>query len=362
VARFSLSVLCEGVVVDKVFQVFVSSTYEDLIEERRQVREALVKAGYMPAGMEFFPAVDEQQLKYIKRVIDRSDYYIVIVGGRYGSVARDNLSFTEKEYNYALKKKIPVLAFLPADPDKIEVGKADTRSSQAKKLKAFRDRLSKTVRMIDHWTDAKDLSKNVVIAVGNQVNLTPGVGWVRGDQTFDPKLLQEMEGVRIENEALKRRLEQFESAPGNAFIYGGFGRRSLLRSEDHSEARIRAQVTMANYGKGAGFIQHIEVGKGNLDEGLPPTPHYSGKFEILDFYFPEMKMSDVRATRAWIEIPGDGRHVVFQRVWYTDQSTNSLNFSGSIYRLEAVSEGDHTRIIDEPILGGSEYWSWGKVA
>jgi hypothetical protein len=66
--------------MDKVFQVFVSSTYEDLKEERQQVREALAKAGYMPAGMEFFPAVDEQQLKYIKRIIDRSDYYVVMWG------------------------------------------------------------------------------------------------------------------------------------------------------------------------------------------------------------------------------------------------------------------------------------------
>jgi hypothetical protein len=170
-----------------------------------------------------------------------------------------------------------------------------------------------------------------------------------------------MEGMRVENDALKRRLEQFESAPGHAFIYGGFGRRNLLQSEGHPEARIMAQVTMANYGKGPGFIQYIEVGEGSLDEGLPAQPVYSKRFDILDFYFPEMKMSDVRPTRAWIEIPGDGRHVVFQRVWYTDQSTNSLNFSGSIYRLEAVSQGGQTRIIDEPILAGSAYWNWGKV-
>ena len=44
--------------MDKVFQVFVSSTYEDLQEERRQVNMTLAKAGYIPAGMELFPAVD----------------------------------------------------------------------------------------------------------------------------------------------------------------------------------------------------------------------------------------------------------------------------------------------------------------
>ena len=96
--------------MDRVDQVFVSSTYADLRDERRRVSETLAKAGYIPAGMELFPAADERQLEYIKRVIDRSDYYVVIVGGRYGTLADDNLSCTEKEYEYALARKIPVLA------------------------------------------------------------------------------------------------------------------------------------------------------------------------------------------------------------------------------------------------------------
>ncbi len=72
--------------MDKVYQVFVSSTYSDLLEERRRVSETLAKAGYIPVGMELFPATDLQQLEFIKRIIDRSDYYVVIVAGRYGSL------------------------------------------------------------------------------------------------------------------------------------------------------------------------------------------------------------------------------------------------------------------------------------
>src|SRR5260370_23693696 len=118
--------------MEKFYQVFVSSTFEDLKDEGREVSETLAKAGYMPAGMELFPAADEQQLEYIKRVIDRSDYYVVIVGGRYGSLADDKISFTEKEYEYAVERKIPVLAFLHANPDAIPVGKTDKKSSLEK--------------------------------------------------------------------------------------------------------------------------------------------------------------------------------------------------------------------------------------
>jgi hypothetical protein len=127
--------------MDKVYQVFVSSTYSDLADERRRVSETLAKAGYIPTGMELFPATDLQQLEFIKRVIDRCDYYVVIIGGRYGSLADDNVSFTEKEYEYALSKQIPVLAFLHSNPDKIEVGKTDQNEQQALRLRDFRERL-----------------------------------------------------------------------------------------------------------------------------------------------------------------------------------------------------------------------------
>jgi hypothetical protein len=191
--------------MDKVYQVFISSTYADLAEERRRVSETLSKAGYIPSGMELFPATDQQQLDFIKRVIDRCDYYVVIIGGRYGSLADDSVSFTEKEYDYALSRGIPVLAFLHENPERIAVGRTDKDEEKAKKLRAFRDRLAKG-RIVDFWTEPQELCTKVVIAVVNATNLTAGVGWVRGDQAIDPKVLQELERLRIENAAQARQL------------------------------------------------------------------------------------------------------------------------------------------------------------
>jgi len=67
--------------MDKLFHVFVSSTYSDLQEERSRVSEGLSKAGQVPEGMEIFPASSQKQIDFIKSVIDRCDYYVVIVGG-----------------------------------------------------------------------------------------------------------------------------------------------------------------------------------------------------------------------------------------------------------------------------------------
>ena len=201
--------------MDKVYQVFVSSTFSDLQDERKQVSDTLAKSGFIPAGMELFPATDEQQLAFIKRVIDRCDYYVVIVGARYGSLDGDK-SFTEKEYEYALEKKIPILAFIHQNPGKIEFDKAESDPDQIRRLDSFRARLA-TSRIVAFWNNVSDLRTEVLTAVTNAVNLAPGAGWVRGDQAIDPKILQEMERLRVgfeshEARAIRRTRSMTEAA------------------------------------------------------------------------------------------------------------------------------------------------------
>ena len=93
------------------YQIFISSTYEDLKDERRKVRDAILEAMHFPVGMELFGAADETAWKVIERTIDDSDYYVLILGNRYGSETNEGISYTQKEYMYARSKGIPVLAF-----------------------------------------------------------------------------------------------------------------------------------------------------------------------------------------------------------------------------------------------------------
>jgi len=73
--------------MNKRYQVFVSSTYADLREERSKVIQTIMELDCLPAGMEIFPAIDEEQFNFIKRIIDDCDYYLLIIGGRYGSLS-----------------------------------------------------------------------------------------------------------------------------------------------------------------------------------------------------------------------------------------------------------------------------------
>ena len=72
--------------MEKKYQVFISSTYIDLVEARKKVRDAILSMYHFPVGMEFFGAANEEQWQIISETIDSSDYYVLIVGQRYGSV------------------------------------------------------------------------------------------------------------------------------------------------------------------------------------------------------------------------------------------------------------------------------------
>ena len=128
--------------MEKRYQAFVSSTYTDLIEERAEVIQALLELNCMPAGMELFPAANDTQWEWIKRVIKESDYYIVVVAGRYGSVSTlTGQSYTEMEYRYAVEIGKPVIAFLHENPDELVVGKTERDPASQQKLIKFRELL-----------------------------------------------------------------------------------------------------------------------------------------------------------------------------------------------------------------------------
>lgn len=100
----------------KKLQVFVSSTYEDLKVDRQAAVSAILKAGHIPAGMELFTSGDKSQMDTIRRWIDESDVYMLILGGRYGSVEpTTGVSYTELEYDYALELEKPLFAVVIKD-------------------------------------------------------------------------------------------------------------------------------------------------------------------------------------------------------------------------------------------------------
>ena len=187
------------------YQVFVSSTYTDLVSERHAVMMALLQLGALPAGMELFPAADDEAWVLIRRVIDDSDYYLLVIGGRYGSVDKDGLSYTEREYDYATSQQKPVMAFLHGDPGKLSFDHSEGDPAAREKLDAFRRKVQ-GAKHVKYWASADDLSGKIALSFASFIRTYPAVGWVRGDQTDSPETLRKLTSAQEELSRLKNQL------------------------------------------------------------------------------------------------------------------------------------------------------------
>lgn len=191
--------------MEKRYQVFLSSTYADLREERSRVLQVLMEMDCIPAGMELFPAADEEQWQFIGRVIDDCDYYVLIIGGRYGSLTPQGVSYTEREYDYALGKNIPVLAFLHEQPEQIPVGKSDIDPEARAKLETFRTKVSQG-RLVKFWKSAEELPGLVALSLSKTIKTHPAVGWIRASAAPTNELLSELNEVRKRNSEIEAEL------------------------------------------------------------------------------------------------------------------------------------------------------------
>jgi Domain of unknown function (DUF4062) len=111
----------------------------------------VISAGDFPVQMESFPAADEDQFEFIKALIDKCDYYVLIVAGRYGHPADNGMSYTEKEYRYAVSRGIPVLVMLHGDSDNIPAKKSEDSVEGKNRLAAFVAEVQ-TNRLRKTWT------------------------------------------------------------------------------------------------------------------------------------------------------------------------------------------------------------------
>jgi hypothetical protein len=208
--------------MQRKYQVFISSTFRDLVEERQDVLRSVLDMGHIPSGMEIFPAADVEQFEYIKKIIDECDYYVLIVGARYGSVDSAGVSFTEKEYHYAVSEKKTVLAFIHRDVGSIPTNKTDSDPALQSKLDMFRAEVVKG-RLVQSWTAKEELKAKVIIALHKTMSEYPATGWMRADAAASEDLLAQINRLRLENDELRQKATpQFEGTEQLAALESKF--------------------------------------------------------------------------------------------------------------------------------------------
>lgn len=207
--------------MDKKYQIFISSTYTDLIAERKYVQDVILSMNHFPVGMELFSAASEEQWEIIKRTIDTSDFYVLIIGYRYGSEMPDGVGYTEREYLYAKERGVPVIVFIKQEGLPAKEVDIETSQSKKRKLKEFVKK-AKLGREVSWWSTKEELGQKVTISLYKEFERVQRPGWLRADEFHSQAEFEEMkktiDKLQRDNEELKKELSKKENITTDLFI------------------------------------------------------------------------------------------------------------------------------------------------
>lgn len=188
------------------YQVFISSTFEDLKDERDQVIRAVLEMGHIPVGMEMFSAADDEQWKIIARHIEESDYYAVIAAHRLGSLTEEGISYTRKEYEYAREKNIPILGFILDENTSWPPQRIDSEAKSREDLQDFKALIRE--KPVSFWSSSDDLYGKFSVALMKAITANPREGWVRASEVSGgPEITTEIIRLSSENATLRHQLD-----------------------------------------------------------------------------------------------------------------------------------------------------------
>jgi hypothetical protein len=161
------------------FRVFVSSTMEDLANERAEVCRLLRTFNIEPVNAERIPVTGGSSWDVIRDEIRTSDVMVLLIGERYGWVpdsgplSGDGKSVTELEYDEALTAGIPILPFVK------RLRGTGRRTREARRREEFCAR-------VGDWADGRfrgefDLAHDLAEAVGTALTAVLFDGFRRGE-------------------------------------------------------------------------------------------------------------------------------------------------------------------------------------
>ena len=139
---------------------FISSTFKDLKNYRSAIIEKIKNQKGIINAQEFFGARSNKSLQTCLDEVDKSNIFIIIIAHRYGSVHENGSSFTELEYDHALKEKKHIFAYI-IDKDYVWNPSFVDKNENYDKLQNFIKKVKKDFT-IDTFTTPEDLSEKII--------------------------------------------------------------------------------------------------------------------------------------------------------------------------------------------------------
>jgi formylglycine-generating enzyme required for sulfatase activity len=349
--------------LDKRYQVFVSSTYKDLKEERQCATEAVLKAKCFPVGMERFPA-GKKMRDYIRKLIEESDIYLLIVGGCYGAPMglgkkkldectdeelKDKISYTEWEYDIAQKQGLPILAHFHENPENLPACKVESRPVLKKKLEIFKRKVESEEeggRSRELWTTGDKLAWNVESSLRELIGDLPNaeypktIGWVRADQVDGGEKIADAEAraKQLREEAERKEAEKLHKDADDKVKEIERREKDLACKESHIEA---PHIVIPSFKNKA--IATITNSIGMEFLAIPAGEFWMGAADgDTDAQDDEKPLHRVIISKPFFL----GRYPVTQREWTVVMGNNPSDFKGKPnHPVENISWNDAQEFI-----------------
>ena len=188
--------------LDKRYQVFISTSGADMQPERVILAQTLVGMGFFSWGLEQRTPLSTA---FARRQIDDCDYVVILLGSQYGEQSVSGVGYMHLEYIYAVTKQKPIIVFMHEDPDSRDSSLHDEKPELREKFKEFRKLLQQEVDQVFSYRTLRDLELAVRFNMSQMLERYPTSGWVRPQNT---------QALHDEIERLKSKLRQLETDVG----------------------------------------------------------------------------------------------------------------------------------------------------
>lgn len=177
--------------IKQKFPVFVSSTYEDLVPYREGAQRVLIRLEQTIKGMEYFGSSPNRPLDVCLSSVRECKIYVGIIGMRYGSVdSATGKSFTQLEYEEAVRNNIPTLMYIISDDCPVLSKYVDT-DERAEKLAAFKS-LLREKHTVSFFNSPEDFSTKFTQDI---VSLLDTMGHINKDQEIKRDIQREFDEI-----------------------------------------------------------------------------------------------------------------------------------------------------------------------
>ena len=188
--------------LDKRYQVFISTSGSEMQPERMTLSQTLVGMGFFSWGLEQRTPLSTA---FARRQIDDCDYVIMLLGSQYGEQSVSGVGYMHLEYIYAVTKQKPIIVFMHDDPESRDANLHDDKPELKEKFKDFRKLLQNDVDQVFTYRSLRDLELAVRFNIPQMLERYPVQGWVRPQNT---------QSLHDEIDRLKAKLVQLETESG----------------------------------------------------------------------------------------------------------------------------------------------------